>query len=212
MADKEPAIIYTTPLARLSFPSLITPSKMEGSAGEPRFSATLLFTPADFTPADVERMKAIKRDVVKAMRAKFGDAAFDPTTKRLLPGYLNPVRRGEEKAKMEGYGAGVEFFVAKAKNRPGLVNAIKVNLDPSEFYAGCFVRASVSTWAFDNKSKGVGFNLHNLMKVGDGPAFGNVGPSAEADFGDLSADEMSFDDPASAGDLMAEDDDLAGMI
>lgn len=56
----------------------------------------------------------------------------------------------------------------------------------------------MSTWAYSNSgNKGVSFNLHNVMKISDGQPFGNSGPSISQDFGDLTADEMAFDDPAS---------------
>lgn len=198
MVETKQAVIYTTPLARLSFPSLDKPSKMEGSQGAETFNATLLFTPADFSAADVERWKKIKMAVAMQMREKFGDAAFDPATKRLLPTYRNPIRNGIEKPNTSGYGQGVEFFRAASQYKPGLANPLKIEIPASELYAGCFVRATVSTWAYSNSgNKGVSFNLHNVMKISDGQPFGNSGPSISQDFGDLTADEMAFDDPAS---------------
>lgn len=202
-AAKAP-VIYTTPLARLSFPSLDRPSKMEGSQGAETFNGVLLFTPADFTAADVERWKKIKMAVAMQMREKFGDTAFDPQTKRLLPSFRNPIRAGSEKPTTAGYGQGVEFFRAASQYKPGLANARKIEIPPSELYGGCFVRGTVSTWAYSNSgNKGVSFNLHNVMKIADGEPFGNVGPTISQDFGDLTADEMVFDDPA--GGIMPGD-------
>lgn len=197
MTEQAPQVILTTPLARLSFPSLDRPSKMAGSQGAETFNATLLFTPADFSPADVERWKKIKIAIAQAMRAKFGDTAFDPQTKRLLPGFRNPIRLGTEKPTTAGYGVGVEFFRAASQYKPGLANARKVVIPAGELYAGCYVRATVSPWGYSNSgNKGISLNLHNVMKIADGEAFGNVGPTVEQDFGDLTADEMQFDDPA----------------
>lgn len=196
---------YTTPLARLSFPSLDKPSKMKGSQGSETFNATLLFTPADFSQADIERWKKIKIAILQCMKEKHGDKAFDPATKRLLPAYKSPIRLGTEKPTLPGYGQGVEFLRAASQYKPGLCNTQRKLILPSEFYAGCYVRASISPWGFDaNGNKGVSFNLINLMKCGDGEPFGNAGVSVEADFGDLSADEMSFDDP---GDSIAGNGD-----
>lgn len=198
MSDAKAApTILTTPIARLSFPSLDRPSKMEGSQGAETFNAVLLFTPADFSPADVERWKKIKIAIAQCMRAKFGDAAFDPQTKRLLPAYRNPIRLGTEKPNLAGYGQGVEFLRAASQYKPGLANVAKVEIPPSELYGGCYVRASISPWAYAQQgNKGVSLNLHNMMKIGDGEPFGNVGPTVAQDFGDLTADEMQFDDPA----------------
>lgn len=196
MTEAANAAGLTTPLARLSFPSLERPSKMKGSQGAETFNATLLFSPADFSPADIERWKKIKMAILQCMKEKHGDKAFGPD-KRLLPAYKSPIRNGAEKPNLPGYGTGIEFLRAASQYKPGLCNTQRKVILPSEFYAGCYVRASISPWGFDsNGNKGVSFNLINLMKCGDGEAFGNAGISVEADFGDLSAEEMSFDDPS----------------
>ncbi len=211
MADaaKAAPTILTTPLARLSFPSLDKPSKMKDSQGAETFNCTLLFTPADFTPADVERWKKIKMAIALCMREKFGDAAFDPATKRLLATYRNPIRLGSEKPTTAGYGNGVEFFRIASQYKPGLANVRKLEIPPSELYAGCYVRGTISPWAYANSgNKGVSLNMHNVMKIADGEAFGQSGPTVEQDFGDLTADEMAFDDPAGSimpGDGAADD-------
>ena len=194
----------TTPLARLSFPSLDKATKMAGSQGQETFHATLLFSPADFSPADVERWKRIKLAIAQCMHGKFGAAAFDPQTKRLNTGFRSPIRLGTEKPGTPGYGAGVEFFKAGSQYKPGLTNPLKIAIPVSELYAGCFVRGTVSPWAYSNSgNKGVSLNLHNVMKIADGEAFGNAGVSIESDFGDLTADEMRFDDPM--GQIMPGD-------
>ena len=195
---------FTTPIARLSFPSLDKPSKMQGSQGQETFNATLLFTPASFSPADVDRWKKIRMAVLKQMKEKFGDKAFGPD-KRLLPMYRSPIRNGVEKPNLPGYGQGVEFLRAASQYKPGLCNTRRLPIPVGEFYAGCYVRATISTWAYDsNGNKGVSFNLINVMKCGDGEAFGNAGTPVESDFGDLSADELEFDDP---GDSVAQSDE-----
>lgn len=194
-AAKAPTIL-TTPLARLSFPSLDKPSKMAGSQGAETFNATLLFTPADFSPADVERWKKIKQAIGMAFKEKFGDTCFDPTTKRLLPGFRNPIRLGTEKPTTAGYGQGVEFFRIASQYKPGLANVQKLEIPVSDFYAGCYVRATISPWGYNQGgNRGISLNMHNMMKIADGEAFGNAGPTVAQDFGDLTADEMAFDDP-----------------
>lgn len=185
--------IMTTPIFRLSFPSFVTPSKMPDSPGEPKFGCTMLFKPAEMTPEDRVRFDKIK----SAVKANF-DHCFDnylDDEGRFLEGYINPLRRGESKMDRDGYGRGVIFMAARNSTKPNLVDVRKKPIDVSKFYAGAYCRASVSTWDFDNKSKGVGFNLHNMMWIGDGEPFGNTAVAPESDFGDLSAEEMSFDDP-----------------
>jgi hypothetical protein len=59
------------------------------------------------------------------------------------------------------------------------LNAI---LDQSEFYSGCFGRASISFFAYNsNGSKGVGCGLNNVQKLEDGEKLGGA-TSASDDF------------------------------
>lgn len=199
--------IYTTPIFRISYPNLDKPSKMEGSEGEPKFGATGLFTPAAFTPQDAERWKRLRSGSVVALREKFGAAAFGPD-KKIIPSYKMPFHDGLEKPNTDGYGAGVVFFRMANKSPPGMakmVGGVKERISWDALYAGCYARASISFWGFNNKSKGVAVNLHNLLWVGDGERFGNAGPTVENDFTDLSEDEVGFDDPL-AGQEMSDDE------
>ena len=208
MADKAEQVILTTPVFRLGFPNLDKPSKMEGSAGDPKFGVTELFTPAGFTPADAQRWTAMRKAALAALTDKFGTKCIDQATKKILPAYKMPFRDGMEKPDKDGFGAGVVFVRASNKNPPGMAKMIpggKAKLTHSDFYAGCYARASVSFWAFDNSgNKGVSTNLHNLLFIGDGARFGNQGPDVENDFADLGDEEITFgDDPlaANAGEI-----------
>lgn len=211
MADTAPNAIetYTTPLFRASYPNLDKATKMEGSEGEPKFGITQLYTAATFTPQDIERWKKMRMASLIVLRDKFGMKAFSQD-KKPLPYYKMPFRDGMEKPDKEGYGTGVTFVRATNKAPPGMikiVNGEKIRIGHEVFYAGCWCRASVSFWAFDNKSKGVGVNLHNLIYVGDGPRFGPQGPAAENDFTDLGEDEISFGD--TGGEAGISDDEIS---
>jgi hypothetical protein len=55
-------------------------------------------------------------------------------------------------------------------------------IDPSEFYSGCFGRASITFYAYNAQgSKGIACGLNNLQKLEDGEALGGA-TSAAADF------------------------------
>jgi hypothetical protein len=203
--------IFTTPIFRVSYPNLDKPSKMEGSDGEPKFGITGLFTAASFTPQDAERWKALRIGSVVALREKFAEKAFGPD-KKIIPSYKMPFHDGNEKPNTDGYGAGVTFFRMANKNPPGIARVsggVKTKIDWSEIYAGCYARASISFWAYDNKSKGVAVNLHNVLWIGDGTRFGNAGPSVENDFTDLSEEEVGFDDPLASASAELSDDEIA---
>lgn len=202
--------LYTTPIFRISYPNLDKPSKMESSEGEPKFGVTGLFRVADFTPQDAERWKKLRGGSVVALREKFGAKAFGPDGK-IIPAFKMPYHDGMEKPNTDGYGAGVTFFRMANKTPPGMARmgagGVKQRITWDQLYAGCYARASISFWAYDNKSKGVAVNLHNLLWIGDGERFGNAGPTVENDFTDLSEDEIGFDDPLATKELA--DDDIA---
>jgi len=55
-------------------------------------------------------------------------------------------------------------------------------LDPSEFYSGCYGRASITLYAYDTSgSKGIAAGLNNVQKLEDGNKLGGA-TSAAADF------------------------------
>lgn len=95
------------------------------------------------------------------------------------------------------------FATASSKQRPGLVDRNKQPiLTEEEFYPGCWARATVTAYSYDNVGKGVAFGLHNIQKLGDDENFtGRV--AAEEDFGD------DADDVWSGSDIAPEDDPMA---
>jgi hypothetical protein len=83
------------------------------------------------------------------------------------------------------------------KQKPGVVDEkVQPIVEEGEIYGGCYVRASLSVYAYDQSgNKGVSFGLRNIQKVGDGEAFGGrtraeddftpVDASASADVDDM---------------------------
>lgn len=192
--------IFTPPF-RVSFPSVFQPSSFNG--GEPKFSVVMLFYPKEFTPKHKELWEGLKRIADEASKEK-----FKKLLKELPENFRKPFRRGEEKAHLEGYGEGMIFATASSKQRPGIVDRDRNDLiSESDFYPGCWARASVTAFAYDNKGKGVAFGLHNLQKLGDGENFtGRL--SAEEDFGD-DADEVWAKSDADGAEKVDETDPLA---
>jgi hypothetical protein len=75
-------------------------------------------------------------------------------------------------------------FKATEKYKPGVVDAnVKDIIEPREFYSGCYARASVRAYVYDNKgNRGVGFGLNNVQKLRDGePLGGSGGPARPSD-------------------------------
>ena len=55
----------------------------------------------------------------------------------------------------------------RSKKKVGLVDIDRQPiLDASEVYSGCWAYLSVTSFAYDNESKGVSFFLNNIMRLG----------------------------------------------
>lgn len=155
-----------TPVFRVSFPNVFEASSYNG--GEAKFGLTMCFDNA----TDRGEMERILKE-----------AAHEKWGAKLPAGLRNAFRKGEEKGELQGYGPGITFAAATSKQKPGVVDAnVQPILDRSEFYAGCYARATVTAYAYDkNGNKGVAFGLHNVQKVKDGERFDGRS-NAEDDF------------------------------
>lgn len=160
----------TTPKFRVSFPHVFEPKKNELS-GQDEYSLVAVF------PKGTD-ITELKKAVEEAIVSKWGmDKAKRPN------GLRSPFRDNKEKAKEiggkmvypEGYEEGGFFMNLKSKNPPGVVNQnVQDILDKNEFYAGCWARASVSAYAYDNKgNRGVSFGLGHVQKLKDDKPLGN---------------------------------------
>lgn len=79
---------------------------------------------------------------------------------------------------------------ARSKKKIGLVDVDRQPiLEASEVYSGCWAYVSVTSFAYDNESKGVSFFLNNIMKARDGEPFGAGSSSPDEDFADVEVDE-----------------------
>lgn len=147
-----------TPEFRVSFPAVFTPrAAVEGQ--EKKYSITMLFDKkTDLT--------ALKQAVASVLAEKYGpDKAKWPKGLRL------PFRDGSEKD-YSGY-ENVIFASATSKIKPGVVDQnVQPIIEPSEFYGGCYARATVNAYAYDvSGNKGVALGLRNVQKLRDGEAF-----------------------------------------
>lgn len=80
---------------------------------------------------------------------------------------------------------------ARSKKKVGLVDVDRQPiLDPEEVYSGCWAYVSVTSFAYDNESKGVSFFLNNIMKARDDERFGGGGATAEEDFAEVDTDDL----------------------
>jgi hypothetical protein len=188
-----------TPKFRVSFPQVFEKSSYNG--GTERYSLTGLFYPKQFTDADKAKWDAIKK--------KLGEVCLDFFKKDIKTmkedrTFKIPFHKGNEKD-YQGYGDPdmVFFSMANSKRRPQILsmNGQPITSDNAEeFYAGCWARASVNPYAFNNIGKGLAIGLGNLQKLGDDDSFEGF-TNAEDDFGDDPVEGMSDDSDDLGDDL-----------
>ena len=164
---------------RFSYANVWEPKSING--GDEKYSVSLIIPKSDKkTVADIE---AAIEQAMQDGKGKFGGK---------VPGSLKlPLRDGDlDRADDEAY-RGSWFVNANSKEQPGIVdNRVNPILNRSEFYSGCYGRASVNFYAFNqNGNKGVACGLQNLQKLSDGePLSGRS--RAEDDF--TTADDDDF--------------------
>jgi hypothetical protein len=173
---------YQTPVFRLSFPHLFVAQKFEGS-GDPKFGCSAVWTPARFSDKEKELWKKLGVALDTESRSR-----FKMPFKDLPANFKRGIRDGAERADMEGYGAGTRFANLTTKMRPGVVDIGKNKIGPEhgnedDIYPGCYCRATVTVYSYDNKGKGVALGLMNVQKVKDGERLDSRTDAAE-DFDD----------------------------
>ncbi len=189
----------TTGEFRVSFPHVFEPQTFKD--GEPKYGITMLF------PKNAD-LKAMKRAAEFAAIEKFGKEKYEQLKARKKLAW--PFRDGGvEFPDMDGY-PGHIFVTAtsKAKNgRPGLIDKKKNPItDPSEFYAGCYARATLIAFAYDADGTkfGVSFALQNIQKTKEGKPFSGR-KSAEDEFDEIEDDETDVDTDSESDE---SDDDM----
>ena len=190
-----------SPVFRLSFPALFERERpMEGGTSKPKYALTAVFDPSKFDAADKKRWKDMHDIADEAAMA-----AFKRPVAKLPSNFKLPFRDGAEKEHLDGFGAGTTFVKMSSHNMPGVVlqdgktpvavipgDQASVDEAKNVVYAGCYCRASITAYAYDNVAKGVSFGLHNVMFVRDGDRIdGRTAP--EEDFGEVAVPDDSDD-------------------
>jgi len=137
---------------------------------------------------DTETLKRIKAGVDAAKKA--GTTLWGGK----IPGDLKkPLRDGDDERPDQEEFEGCYFMNANSNLRPGVLDLDKNEiLDPSDFYSGCYGRASVNFFPYNSAgNKGIACGLNNLQKLTDGESLtGRTKP--EDDFADDYEDEDDF--------------------
>lgn len=168
-----------TPVFRLSYPSLFETSTF--GDGGPKYSCSAIWDPSMFSAKDKQRWTEMQ----KAMN-ELSIAAFKKPLKELPANIKRGIRNGNEKPDDAAYGEGTFFASLTSKHKPGIVDSQRVEItdaDRDQIYPGCYVRATVVPFSYDNQSKGIALGLQNIQKVAEGERLDGR-TSANEDFAD----------------------------
>ena len=141
----------------------------------PKFSASLIIPKTD--------------TVTISIIQKAQDAAIQLGLKKVFGGTLPKkmdmaLKDGDEDRPGDPAYKNCMYLNAKspANQRPGIVDInVQPIIDPSVFYSGCYGRASVNFFPFNNVSVGIGCGLNNMQKLREGEPLTSR-TSAEDDF------------------------------
>ena len=171
----------TTGKVRFSYANVYEPKSVNG--GDPKYSISLIIPKSD-------------KEMVKKINAAIEIAKKEGLSKLggKIPGNLKtPLRDGDiDRPADEAY-ENSYFINANSSIKPGIVDKNKQHiLDTTEFYSGCYGRASLAFYAYNaNGNKGIAAGLQNLQKLSDGEPLGGRS-RAEDDFDDIEDAEEDF--------------------
>lgn len=193
---------FLTPVFRVAFPKVFELDTYGGGAG--KYTLDAIWEPAKFSANDKKLWQELLKGMDTACLDTFKKKRLElPSTHRL------GIRDGEEKT-AEGYGAG-KVFAKLASNKPfGVVDIERRAISPAEgnaheLYAGCYARAFVRPYTFNDQGKGVRLVILSLQKVGDGPQLGG-GSNAAAEFEGIDFDSEALSKYDTVDEL---DDEIA---
>jgi hypothetical protein len=161
--EKKNKTKVVTGTVRLSYEHVWEPASING--GEEKYSASLIIPKSD--KATVNAIQKAVDAAIEEGLAKFGGKKPNKAAIKL------PLRDGDAEREDEAYQN--SFFVnANSRTAPQIVDrSVQPILDRSEIYSGCYIRASISFYAFNsNGNKGIACGLNNIQKIRDGEPLG----------------------------------------
>ena len=159
--------------------------------GKVRFSYTNVFKPVASEEGKTPKYSVSiiidknDKETIAKLNAAFEKvkAASGPFFGGQVPKGLKGGLRDGDAEKDDAAYADSFFINANSVNKPGVVDVdLNPIIDPSEFYSGCYGRASITFYPYNsNGSKGIACGLNNIQKTEDGEQLGG-GSNAAADF------------------------------
>lgn len=166
---------------RFSYVNIFEP-KASQDGGASKYSLTLLIPKSD-TPT-MGKIEAAMQTAADNFRKKNGAASLPAKP-------VNPIHDGDgvkpesgEPYGPEAKGCWVLAVSCSEKQKPVVVDAFGNPItDPAEVYSGCYGRASINFYGYNNRRKGIGGGLLAVQKIHDGEPLGGERGSAD-DFND----------------------------
>lgn len=182
-ADTAVTTKVLTRKVRFSYVHIFQPVAND-EGGEKKYSVALLIP-----KSDTLTLTAIKNAIEAAKE-------IGRTSKwkgKIPPKLQIPLRDGDlERPEDEAY-ANCFFINAKSTSKPIVVDKDgREIIEADKVYSGCFGRASINFFPYDNKSVGIGAGLNNIQKLSDGPALSGRSTAAE-DFAEAYVDDDEDD-------------------
>jgi hypothetical protein len=199
-------INLNTPIGRLSYPHLFTPTT--NKQGVERFKTAIFFAAG----TDLTEMQQAAMDVAMA---RWGTKA--EVTDAVRKGKIRwPFRSDADDVKERGYPEGSTFVNMSAKNRPGVVDANVADvLDVSEAYAGrdALINATAYTYDVDG-NRGVTFGVNHVQLLGHNDRLDGRKAAAEvfAPVEGVIADASEFAEESEAAPAGAADDSIKDLV
>ena len=183
MTNTDPRKVITGPDTRWSYANVWEPKSINGST--PKFSVSLLIP-----KSDTKTLGKIERAIQTAYDEGAAKLKGNGKTVPPLAALKTPLRDRSERPDDEAY-QDHYFINANNTTAPGIVDADRQPIiDQREIYSGCYGRASITFYAFNNNgNRGIACSLNNLQKIKDGPQLGGHS-RAEDDFADLDDDDF----------------------
>lgn len=170
----EPTKVVTGKV-RFCYANVFEPTAMnEGDT--PKYNVCILIPKSD--TKTVEKIRAAIEAAKAAGKAKLADKSG-----RIPATIKTPLRDGDDERGDDPAFEGMYFINANSQRKPSIVDKdLNPIMDKSEFYSGCYGRASINFYAFNVSSKGIAAGLNNLQKLADGEMLSG-GSTADEDFG-----------------------------
>lgn len=164
---------------RLSYAHLFKPVAI-ADGQDPKYSVCLLIPKSD--KATLKKINAAIEAAKQAGMSLWGGKI--PASLKL------PLRDGDAERPDQAEYEGCYFVNASSKTAPGVVDKnVQPILDSTEVYSGCYGRASVNFYPFNQAgNKGIACGLNNIQKIADGDYLGGRS-RAEDDFDAVEDDE-----------------------